>query len=49
MIKGIADEAVASKLVNRRELDSAIEDLYTTANSEGTFCYIFFKGKAKKP
>ncbi|MEL6918890.1 MAG: methyltransferase domain-containing protein [Bacteroidota bacterium] len=48
MIKGISEEALAHKIINRNELDSGIEDLYSTSNGGGTFCYTFFKAKAMK-
>ncbi|NHF60376.1 methyltransferase domain-containing protein [Flavobacteriaceae bacterium TP-CH-4] len=48
MIKGISEEALAQKVVDKNELDAGIQDLYRTAEGGGTFCYTFFKAKAKK-
>ncbi|MDT0606324.1 methyltransferase domain-containing protein [Croceitalea rosinachiae] len=48
MIKGISEEALAQKIIDRDEIDSGIEDLYRTSNGGGTFCYTFFKAKATK-
>lgn len=48
MIRGIYEEALAYKIIDRNELDSGIEDLYSTSNGGGTFCYTSFKAKATK-
>ena len=47
MMKGIADEALAAKIIEKRQLYAGIEDLYKTVNGGGTFSYTFFKAKAK--
>ncbi len=49
MIEGIAQEAVRKKLISAKEMTKGIQDLYTTADGNGTFCYTFFKGTATKP
>ncbi|WP_417935420.1 methyltransferase domain-containing protein [Flagellimonas meridianipacifica] len=46
MIEGISDEALAQKIIDKKELDCGIEDLYRTADGGGTFCYTFFKAQA---
>ncbi|MEN0049402.1 MAG: methyltransferase domain-containing protein [Bacteroidota bacterium] len=49
MIKGIAEEAIAQKVISAIEFWEGIRDLEQTANGGGTFSYTFFKGTAKKP
>ena len=48
MIQGIAEEAVAKKLINKAEMEQGIADLLATAKAGGTFCYTFFKAVAVK-
>lgn len=48
MIKGIAEEAIAQKLVQKEEFRRGIQALEKTASGGGTFCYTFFKGRAVK-
>lgn len=47
MIKGIAEEAIAKKIISKETMSKGIEDLLQTANG-GTFCYTFFKGRGTK-
>ncbi|MEL7159415.1 MAG: hypothetical protein AAFN92_01550, partial [Bacteroidota bacterium] len=46
MIKGIAAEAVAEKIIPQGDMERGIRDLYRTAEADGTFCYTFFKAVA---
>lgn len=48
MIKGIAEEAIAKKIISKEEMQRGINDLYQTAKGGGTFCYTFFKGHGVK-
>lgn len=48
MVKGIAEEALAKKIISKEEMNRGINDLYKTAKGGGTFCYTFFKGIAIK-
>jgi ubiquinone/menaquinone biosynthesis C-methylase UbiE len=48
MVEGARDKAVELGLATEEELDRGIRDLYRTAEPDGTFCYTFFKGIARK-
>jgi ubiquinone/menaquinone biosynthesis C-methylase UbiE len=48
MIEGVGEPAVEAGLIARGEFDRGIADLYRTAESDGTFCYTFFKAVAVK-
>ncbi len=48
MVKRIAEEALAKKIISKEEMNRGINDLYKTAKGGGTFCYTFFKGIAIK-
>jgi hypothetical protein len=48
MVEGARDKAVELGLATQEELDRGIRDLYRTAEPDGTFCYTFFKGIARK-
>lgn len=43
MIEGIRDSALEARLVERDVFDKGIRDLYRTTESDGVFCYTFFK------
>ena len=49
MIEGVRDSAITAGLINAQLFDEGIRDLYRTAESDGVFCYTFFKGTAVKP
>lgn len=49
MIEGVRDAAIAAGLIEAQLFDEGIRDLYRTAESDGVFCYTFFKGTAVKP
>lgn len=48
MTSGIRQAAIGAGLIDPREFDEGIEALYRTANSDGVFCYTFFKAKGIK-
>ena len=48
MIEGIAEDAVAEKVISTQEMQEGIGALLQTAESGGTFSYTFFKAKAWK-
>jgi SAM-dependent methyltransferase len=43
MIEGVRESAIASGIIDPRLFDDGIKDLYRTAESDGVFCYTFFK------
>ena len=48
MIEGIRESAIEAGMMEAAEIDRGIEDLYRTAESDGVFCYTFFKAVAVK-
>lgn len=48
MIKGIREPAIAAGIIQPEDFDAGIRDLYRTTESDGVFCYTFFKGVAEK-
>jgi len=48
MVEGIRDAAIDAKLIETAEIDKGIRDLYRTTESDGVFCYTFFKAVAEK-
>lgn len=48
MVEGARDRAVGLGLAAEEELDRGVRDLRRTAEPDGTFCYTFFKGFARK-
>jgi ubiquinone/menaquinone biosynthesis C-methylase UbiE len=48
MVEGVRFQAVGEGMISPRDFDLGIADLHRTASAEGTFCYTFFKGTAKK-
>ena len=48
MIEGVRDSAIDAGLIDAADFDAGIRDLYRTAESDGVFCYTFFKGTAVK-
>ena len=48
MIEGVRDAALAAGLVEPRVFDRGIKDLNRAAESDGVFCYTFFKAYALK-
>jgi ubiquinone/menaquinone biosynthesis C-methylase UbiE len=48
MIEGVQEQALASRLIAPEIWEQGIRDLYRTTEPDGTFCYTFFKGVARK-
>jgi SAM-dependent methyltransferase len=48
MVEGVRDEALNRKLMSEQDWDRGIADLYRTAETDGVFCYTFFKARARK-
>lgn len=43
MIEGVREQALKSGIIAEQVFDQGIKDLYRTAESDGVFCYTFFK------
>ncbi len=43
MIEGVRESAIKSGIIEESVFDKGIKDLYRTAESDGVFCYTFFK------
>ncbi len=48
MIEGVRDAALKAQMIDESTFDRGIWDLYRTAESDGVFCYTFFKATATK-
>ena len=48
MIEGVRESALAAGLTDQAAFDKGIEELYRTTESDGVFCYTFFKAVAFK-
>ena len=48
MIKGVRESAVKAGLIESDMFDQGIADLYRTTQTDGTFCYTFFKALGVK-
>lgn len=48
MIEGIRNAALEAGIVDKIIFDKGIQDLYRTAESDGVFCYTFFKAVAAR-
>jgi SAM-dependent methyltransferase len=46
MVEGVGDQAISLGLIDRRTWEKGVADLYRATESDGTFCYTFFKGVA---
>jgi protein-L-isoaspartate O-methyltransferase len=44
MIEGIREYAIQNSVLDENTFDKGIADLYRTTQSDGVFCYTFFKG-----
>lgn len=49
MIEGIREPAIDAGLITAERFDAGIRDLYRTADTDGVFCYAFFKAVASSP
>ena len=43
MVEGVRKPSIANGLISEADFDRGIDDLYRTAESDGVFCYTFFK------
>ncbi|MFC1856669.1 class I SAM-dependent methyltransferase [Thermodesulfobacteriota bacterium] len=48
MVEGVREQAITAGLIDSEDWQKGITDLYRTTNTDGTFCYTFFKGTAIK-
>lgn len=48
MIKGVRNASVETGLIDEKTFDEGIEGLYRTTETDGVFCYTFFKAVATK-
>ncbi|MCX6121149.1 MAG: class I SAM-dependent methyltransferase [Ignavibacteriales bacterium] len=44
MIEGVKEKAVKNSIMDAPSFDKGVQDLYRTTQSDGVFCYTFFKG-----
>lgn len=44
MIEGIREQVISSEIMDKDSFEKGIKDLYRTTQSDGVFCYTFFKG-----
>jgi ubiquinone/menaquinone biosynthesis C-methylase UbiE len=48
MVEGAREQALSLRLISEEAWEKGIRDLYRATESDGTFCYTFFKGVGKK-
>jgi len=48
MVEGVRDQAISLGLIDQPAWDKGIADLYRATESDGTFCYTFFKATATR-
>jgi SAM-dependent methyltransferase len=48
MVEGIREAAIEARLIDLPDFEEGIRDLYRTTESDGVFCYTFFKAIAEK-
>jgi trans-aconitate methyltransferase len=48
MIEGVRTSAISAGLIKPEDFDDGIRDLHRTTQSDGVFCYTFFKGLGRK-
>jgi SAM-dependent methyltransferase len=44
MIEGVKEKAVTNSIMDAASFERGVQDLYRTTQSDGVFCYTFFKG-----
>jgi SAM-dependent methyltransferase len=49
MIEGVRGRAIAAGLIDPARFDDGVQALHRTTESDGVFCYTFFKATAYKP
>lgn len=47
MIEGIGEAAVEAGIIEQRDFEAGVRDLYRTAEEDGVFCYTFFKARGR--
>jgi len=48
MVEGARERALSLNLIDEESWEKGIRDMYRATESDGTFCYTFFKGVGKK-
>ena len=48
MVEGVREQAINGGLITEADWNRGIVDLYRSADTDGTFCYTFFKAVGKK-
>jgi len=48
MIEGVRESAIEAGIIDREAFDAGVRDLHRTAETDGVFCYTFFKGVGEK-
>jgi hypothetical protein len=48
MIKGVRESSIEAGLIDAKAFDDGINGLYRTTETDGVFCYTFFKAVANK-
>ena len=48
MVEGVGTQALGDGLIDEASWSQGIQDLYRTAEIDGTFCYTFFKATGYK-
>ena len=48
MIEGIRESAIVADLIDQKTFDDGVQALYRTTETDGVFCYTFFKATATK-
>lgn len=48
MVEGVREQAINNGIITEADWNKGIADLYRSADSDGTFCYTFFKAVGKK-
>lgn len=43
MIEGIKEQAINEKMIEEKEWNEGVSDLFRTSQKNGVFCYTFFK------
>jgi SAM-dependent methyltransferase len=48
MIEGVRESAIRAGITDPQAFDAGVRDLHRTAETDGVFCYTFFKGTGEK-
>jgi hypothetical protein len=48
MIEGVRESSIEAGLIDKKTFDKGIKALYRTTETDGVFCYTFFKAIATK-